>query len=172
MELTTGMPADAPTARVEASTDLDADAVWAVITDPTHPVTASPELVHAEWLDGGPALGAHFRGDNERGDRRWSTTCTVTSFAEGRRYAWTVEALPDPVSSWTYELEGTAAGTRITYTCRLGPGRSPHGDAHDGTHDGAAEGDEEPSSRRLDELRTAMQATLDDVLDRAARPGP
>lgn len=167
MELTTGMPTDAPTTTVDASTDLDPRSVWAVITDPAHPVPASPELVHAEWLDGGPALGAHFRGDNRRGAHRWSTICTVTSFDEGRRFGWTVEALPAPVSSWTYELEGSEAGTRITYTCRIGPGRSPRGVGRD-RH---ADRGEEPTPGRLDDLRASMQATLEHVLERAARPG-
>lgn len=167
MELATGMPADAPTASVEMSTTLAAERIWAVITDPSHPVDASPELVRAEWLDGGPALGAHFRGDNQRGDHRWSTTCTVTSFDEGRRFGWTVEALPDPVSSWTYELEGSEAGTRVTYTCRLGPGRSLLRSARE-RHPGRGQ---ELTDRRLEELRASMQATLEDVLERAARPG-
>lgn len=167
MELATGMPADAPTASVEVNTTVAPEQVWAIITDPSHPVATSPELVRAEWLDGGPALGAHFRGDNERGDRRWSTTCTVTSFDEGRRFGWTVEALPDPVASWTYELEGSEAGTRITYTCRLGPGRSLLRAARERHPDR----DEELTASRLEDLRASMQATLEHVLERAAHPG-
>lgn len=167
MELPTGMPADAPSTTVEATTSADPAWIWQVITDPAHPVEASPELVGAEWLDGGPALGAHFRADNQRGDRRWSTTCTVTSCEEGRRFGWTVNALDDPVATWTYELETSEAGTRISYTCRLGPGRSGLTAARDRQPDRA----EELTAGRLASLREAMEATLGHVVARAEGTG-
>lgn len=154
------MPADAPTTSVEATTEADVTLVWSCITDPAHPVGASPELVAATWLDGGPALGAHFRGDNRRGERTWSTTCTVTSMVEHERFAWTVEALHDPVSSWTYELEASDAGTRIRFTCRLGPGPSGLSAAHERHPDRAGE----ITQRRLDDLQEGMQAVLDQVV--------
>lgn len=167
MELHTGMPADAPSATVEAETEAGAAQVWAVITDPTHPVATSPELVHAEWLDGGPALGAHFRGDNERGDRSWSTTCTVTSYDECVRFAWTVNALGDPVASWTYDLDASEVGTRVTFTCRLGDGPSLRTASRE--RDAAPD---DVTARRLDDLERAMSATLQDVIDRAEREVP
>lgn len=163
------MPADAPSTSVEATTTATADLVWARITDPSHPVGASPELVGATWLDGGPALGAHFRGDNQRGERTWSTTCTVTSMVEHERFAWTVAALHDPISSWTYELEASDAGTRIRFTCRLGPGPSGLTAAHQRHPDRV----EEITERRLDDLRRGMQAVLDQVVaDVEATPAP
>lgn len=160
MNLPTGMPADAPSTTVEATTTADVARVWDRITDPAHPVGASPELVDAWWLDGGPALGAHFRGVNRRDEREWSTTSTVTGFVEHERYQWTVEALDDPISSWTYELEGSEAGTRIRFTCRLGPGPSGLTAAHARQPDRA----EEITDRRLEELRSGMRATVDQVV--------
>ncbi len=166
MELPTGMPADAPTTSVEMTTSADPARVWELICDPAHPVPWSPELVGAEWLDGGPALGAHFRGDNRRGDRHWSTISTITSFHEGRRFGWTVESLDQPVSSWTYELATSEAGTRVTYTCRLGPGESGLTAAHRRFPDRV----EEITERRLADLRDAMETTLAGVIERAEAP--
>ncbi len=71
----------------EASIVMDAppDDVWALVADVTRMGEWSPENKGAEWLDGatGPAVGARFKGRNQRGKSRWSTKCEITASRPG-----------------------------------------------------------------------------------------
>ena len=66
----------------------------------------SPENTGGKWLGGasGPAPGAKFRGTNRAGWRFWMTTVTVTSSERGRHFAFDVDTMGVPVSTWEYEL--------------------------------------------------------------------
>jgi hypothetical protein len=79
----------------------------------------SPENTGGEWRGGGgPALGARFKGTNQRGEddeiRHWSTTATVTAYDPPHRFAFRVSFGPFKVSTWTYEIEPTATGIVLT----------------------------------------------------------
>ena len=57
--------ADAPQASVEITIDAAPERVWALVTDISLPAQFSPEFQGADWVDGGPALGATFHGHNK-----------------------------------------------------------------------------------------------------------
>jgi hypothetical protein len=50
-------------------------------------------------------------GLNRRGWVAWPTTSTVTRLEPGRAVAWRTR---ESGATWTYELEATEAGTRLT----------------------------------------------------------
>lgn len=78
----------------------------------------SPENIGGTWLKGatGPAVGARFKGDNQNGEKKWSTNAEVVECEPGRAFAFEVTAGPFKVSRWTYRFEPTATGCRVTET--------------------------------------------------------
>lgn len=90
--------------------------VWALIADMTRMGEWSPEATGGRWVKGaaGPDVGARFRGTNRNGWQRWSTMCTVTECTPGERFTFAVTAGPARVATWSYELEPTAHGCRVT----------------------------------------------------------
>ncbi len=92
------------------------DRVWSLISDMTRMGEWSPEATGGKWLGdaSGPAPGARFRGTNRAGWQRWSTTCTITDCVPGQRFAFAVTAGPAKVATWSYEIEPTGAGCRVT----------------------------------------------------------
>ena len=104
--------------RVEASVEIAAapEAVWALVTDIGRMPEFSPELKAARWISAvaEAKVGARFTGSNRHGAARWSTACEVIDAQPGRRFAYRVTYLGLPISEWSYELEPTAAGTRLT----------------------------------------------------------
>jgi hypothetical protein len=93
-----------------------ADAVWQAVTDVTRMGEWSPECVAGRWTNGatGPTVGATFDGDNEarfagRVVKRWTTTSTVTRCEPGRLF----EFVAENYTTWRYELQPHAAGTRV-----------------------------------------------------------
>ncbi|GAB3668553.1 SRPBCC family protein [Actinocorallia lasiicapitis] len=78
----------------------------------------SPETISCRWLPpaAGPAVGARFRGVNERGRRRWSTTCTVIAAEPDRCFGFDAVLARRPVSRWMYAFEPHASGCRVVET--------------------------------------------------------
>lgn len=92
-----------------------AERVWALVSDLPGMGAFSPENRGGRWLRGsGPEVGAVFAGRNGAGLRRWSTRSTVTRCEPARAFAFDVAFLTAPVARWTYELEPTASGCRLT----------------------------------------------------------
>lgn len=93
-------------------------AVWELVSDLPGMGAFSPENTGGSWVGGatGPAVGAAFRGRNSAGRRRWSTRSTVVRSELGRAFAFDVAVAGLPVAQWTYELEPTAEGCRLTET--------------------------------------------------------
>ena len=119
-------------------------AVWAVVSDVTRMPEWSPELRRLYVLGGAkePRVGMTLLGINRRGYVAWPTTSRVTRFEPGRAVAWKTR---ESGATWTYELEPTATGTRLTGrrdlpkftlgTTVLGPiigGAEGHGESHRG----------------------------------------
>lgn len=98
--------------------------VWEVITDINLSSRFSSEFVGAEWIDDGPALGAAFKGKNQRGHHGWETTSWVTSYEPPRAFGWSVGDRDSPGATWTFTMKAQGAGTRLTYHRLLGPGSS------------------------------------------------
>lgn len=91
--------------------------VWAALTDVTRIGEWSPECTAARWVPDatGPTKGSKFEGDNEarfagRVVKRWTTTSEVTASEPDRRFEFCAAGY----TNWSYELEPTAAGTRVT----------------------------------------------------------
>jgi uncharacterized protein YndB with AHSA1/START domain len=106
------MPTPAP---ISASVDVAAgpEAVWAVVSDVTRMPEWSPELRRLFVLGGAkqPRVGMTLLGINRRGFVAWPTTSKLTRFEPGRAVAWKTR---ESGATWTYELEPTEGGTRLT----------------------------------------------------------
>lgn len=90
--------------------------VWGLVSDVTRMGEWSPEATGGKWLKGasGPAVGARFKGTNEAGGKKWSTTCEVTECAPGERFTFRVTGGPFKVATWSYGFEPADGGTRVT----------------------------------------------------------
>ena len=119
----------APSTSTTISRSIDvaapAERVWELVSDLPRMGEYSPENRGGSWSGGatGPALGAVFRGRNRSGRRSWSTRSEVVRCERGRAFAFAVSAVGMPVAQWSYELEPTRDGCRLTetWTDRRGP---------------------------------------------------
>jgi uncharacterized membrane protein len=88
------------------------DAVWAVVSDVARMPEFSPELRHLFVVGSKPTgVGTTMIGINRRRFVAWPTTSKVTRFEPGRAVAWKTR---ESGATWTYELEPTEVGTRVT----------------------------------------------------------
>ena len=104
---------------VSRSVDIAAppEQVWGLVSDLPGMGAFSPENRGGRWVSGsGPEVGAVFAGTNGAGVRRWSTRSTVVRAEPGRAFAFDVSFLGVLVARWSYELEPTAPGCRLTET--------------------------------------------------------
>ncbi len=101
---------------VEREIAAPPDEVWAMVSDLPRMGEWSPENAGAKWIKGaeGPAVGAQFRGKNQQGWRRWSTTGKVVESEPGKVFAFDITVGPLTVARWTYRVEPTATGCRVT----------------------------------------------------------
>lgn len=97
---------------VERRIDAPPTLVWQLITDVTRMGEWSPETTAAVWTGGatGPEVGATFRGRNQIGIRRWSTSCRVTAAEPGKRFTFEVTSGPFAVAEWSYEIQADGDG--------------------------------------------------------------
>ena len=86
---------------------------FTAIADLTSMGRRSPENTGGEWLDGGPALGAKFRGTNAHGTSSWSTIATVTDYDPPRYFAFDVKFKVMRISRWEFEITPTSTGCRV-----------------------------------------------------------
>lgn len=99
---------------ISAVVEIDAtpDAVWSVVSDVTRMPEWSPELRRLFVLGSKePRVGMNLVGINRRKYVAWPTTSVVTRFEPARAVAWKTR---ESGATWTYELEPTATGTRLT----------------------------------------------------------
>ena len=101
---------------VEERMAADPAAVYNLVSDVTRMGEWSPETTSCRWVGGSqsPSVGARFRGSNRHGWHRWSTTCKVTAADPARRFAFEVNLLGVPVSSWEYEIAPDGEGCLVT----------------------------------------------------------
>lgn len=89
--------------------------VWELVSDLPGMGAFSPENRGGRWVRGdGPQVGAVFVGRNGGGARRWSTRSTVVRSDPAQAFAFDVVSIGLPVARWSYELEPTTAGSRLT----------------------------------------------------------
>jgi uncharacterized protein YndB with AHSA1/START domain len=104
--------------RVERVIARPPDELWALVSDVTRIGEWSPETKRCAWVGGatGPAVGARFKGTNEKGAKSWSTDCTVTVCEPGKRFAFDVKAAGFKVAGWAYQFEPVEGGCRVIET--------------------------------------------------------
>ncbi|BBY99097.1 SRPBCC family protein [Mycolicibacterium fallax] len=108
-------PQAAPNATASVDIAADPQAVYALITDLSTLAALAEETTEMVWKKGDSAVpGAVFTGRNRNGSKTWSTNCTVTRAAAGREFGFDVRAMGIPIAHWSYQLEPTETGTRLT----------------------------------------------------------
>ncbi|GAA2783706.1 SRPBCC family protein [Crossiella cryophila] len=93
------------------------EAIYALVTDIPNQHRFTRECRSAAWLPPaeGPALGARFRGDNQAGKAKWSTTCRITTVEPGRAFGYRVVGGGFiQVADWGWTIEPTDTGCRVT----------------------------------------------------------
>ena len=159
--------ADTPTAEVEVLVHAPPERVWQLVSDINVPARFSNEFAGAQWLGDGPCVGAQFKGSNEHpAIGAWQTTSVITRCEPGRIFEWAVGDPEYPSATWRFELLPVDAGVRLTQWCRMGPGPSGLSIAIEAMPDK----EERIVSRRLEEFRTNMQATVAGIKQLAETP--
>ncbi|MBN4925457.1 SRPBCC family protein [Hoyosella rhizosphaerae] len=106
----------------ESSIDIkaSADRVYDIVSDVTRQHEWAVETESCHWLDGatGPASGARFRGNNQRGPIKWSSKCEVKAAKPGREFTFLVRIFGQPGALWSYVIEPTETGCRVTESTR------------------------------------------------------
>lgn len=101
---------------ISATIEIDAspDQVWALISDPTRMPEWSPQCRKSIVRGGGPVgVGTRTLNVNRRGALVWPTRSQVKEFVPGKRFAFRIA---ENGTLWSYDLEPTATGTRVTET--------------------------------------------------------
>ncbi len=162
--------ADGPEVEVSAQIEASQSAVWELISDINLAGRFQDEFIGAEWVAGdAPGLGARFVGKNQRGDASWQTTSLIVSYQPERKFGWAVtNPDDDPGATWTYLLDPTSTGTRLTFHRLLGPGPS----GVRGYIEKHPEREEEIIASRDETHRANMQAVVDGIKALPKEPWP
>lgn len=100
----------APLLTAQIDIDAPVSKVWGLISDLNRMPQWSPQCRKMKLL-GQLRPGARTLNLNRRGLLFWPTTSTITEVVPERKLAFRVDINH---SIWTYELEPTATGTRVT----------------------------------------------------------
>jgi nitroreductase len=159
---------DGPGAIVEVDIDAPPAAVWPLITDIALPARFSEELLGAEWTDDRRGVGAVFIGRNQHpAVGEWTVPCFVDACDEPRTFGWRTSDADNPGARWRFDLEPAAGRTRLRFSYVIGPGPS-------GTTAALAANPGKEARvlrRRLDEVRTNMQRTVEGIRQLAEQAG-
>jgi len=122
----------------EASIEIHTspEAVYDLVSDLPRMGEVSPENIGGEWLGGSSGkVGDRFIGHNRTPERAWSVPVMVTIAERGRCFEFVTRPDEGPYVRWTYRLEPSGTGTRVTEIWdveQLSPGRRSHTQAqHD-----------------------------------------
>jgi hypothetical protein len=153
--------ADGPTTETDIIIHAPIGYVWRLVSDITTPVRFSEELQGVEWLDdGGPAVGARFRGISTHAKvGQWESTRVVTRYEPDAVFEWTVGDADHPAARWRFSLQPTDAGVTLTFWAQIGPARSGLSRAIEAMPDK----EERIVARRLDEHRANMVKTIEGI---------
>ena len=152
--------------KVSVSVDVKAgpETVWGLVSDLARMGEWSPECTGVNWTGtapgtGGPSVGSVFKGKNRIGIRRWSTKGTIVVAEPLRKIAWDVAALGLPVARWTYTIDPSDIGCRVTETWEDKRGAIINfvGPLSTGVKDRAAH-NESGMRQTLDRLKAAAEA--------------
>jgi uncharacterized protein YndB with AHSA1/START domain len=104
-----------PCAKASVTISAPPEAVYALITDLPTLATLAEEANAMDWHKGDRVSpGNVFKGHNRAGNKKWTTTCTVTDAEPGRVFAFDVKSLALPVAHWRYDIEPTDGGCTVT----------------------------------------------------------
>lgn len=104
---------NAPLLETETEIAAPPQAVWAVITDPRALGGLSDQVMRTHVVGTDPVgLGTRTVNVNRRGPLVWPTRAKVVRFEPVRDYAFRIK---DNASTWSFELEPTATGTRVVH---------------------------------------------------------
>lgn len=108
---------------IESSIDIDAPpaAVWAVVSDLKRMGEWSPQCKKMFVLGRGVKKGTRTLNINAAGKMHWPTTAKVVDFDPNKKLAFRIT---ENRTVWTYELEETESGTRLTESRRTPNGIS------------------------------------------------
>ena len=151
--------ADGPSVEVDTYIEATPERVWEVAVDLTRMGDWSSENKGGEWMDGEPALGARFRGVNQREDFKWETVSVVTQFDPPQVFEWKVGDPDRPAATWRYVLKPEGGGTRLHQFTEMGPGPSGLTMAIDRM----PEKEERIIANRCEEQRRNMTATVEGI---------
>jgi hypothetical protein len=116
----------------EASIEMNAspEAVYDLVSDLPRMGEWSPENLGGEWQGSGSGkVGDRFIGHNRTSERAWSVLVMVTVAERGRCFEFVTRPDEGPYVRWTYRLEPSGTGTRVTEIWdveKLSPGRRNH----------------------------------------------
>ena len=98
---------------LEDSIEIDAPpvAVWALVTDLPRMASWSPQVMRTFVRGGAVRLGSTMVNINRRGLLVWPTQSKVVRFEPHRDFAFRIK---ENHTVWSFELEPTGTGTRLT----------------------------------------------------------
>ncbi|NRQ51195.1 SRPBCC family protein [Aeromicrobium stalagmiti] len=98
---------------IDGTIDIDATpaTVWGIVSDLRSMGERSPQCRRMFVLGQEIGLGTRTFNLNRQGWKRWPTNAKVVAFEPERRIAFQIL---ENRTVWTYELEPTATGTRLT----------------------------------------------------------
>lgn len=102
-----------PKQLIEGSVEIAAPPaqVWALVSDLERMPEWSPQCRKMKVFGGEVKLGTRTLNINGHGKMRWPTSAKVVAFEPRRKLAFRIV---ENRSVWTYDLEETATGTRLT----------------------------------------------------------
>ncbi len=142
------------------------DRVWALVSDLPGMGRFSPENTGGSWVKAdAAAVGAVFVGKNAHGRRTWSTRSTVTRCRPGHELAFEVSSVGLPVAEWSYALEPSELGCRLTESWHDRRGRLMNvlGRLVTGVGDRA-----DFTARSIEQTLQAIRAEVEDAAQRDA----
>lgn len=107
---------------ISATIDIEAtpDRVWELVSDPAQMPRWSPQCRKMIVRGKGPVgVGTTTININRRGLLLWPTRSKIKEFVPGQRFAFTIA---ENGTLWSYDLEPTPTGTRLTESRH-----APHG---------------------------------------------
>ena len=110
----------APILKAEIEINAPVSKVWSLVSDPSRMPQWSPQCRIMKAL--GPIRpGTRTVNLNRRGLLFWPTTSVITEVVPERKFAFRI---PLNTTVWSYDLEPTGTGTRLTETRRAENGVS------------------------------------------------
>lgn len=101
---------------------VEPEVLYDMVSDPKRTGEWSPICRGGEWKDGGAGkVGDLFTGHNVKDDVEWTTISEVLVGDHPREFAWLVAPDLGGVARWSYIIEPTDYGSRLTETWHVLP---------------------------------------------------